>query len=43
MAAHPAMASITVVNAYLEEINAQGGAIYIKESANSELERLKMF
>ena len=34
MAVQPAMASITGRDAYLEEINAQGGAIYIKESAN---------
>ncbi len=31
------------VYAYLEEINAQGGAIYVRESADAELERLKMF
>ena len=31
------------IYAYLEEINAQGGAIYVRESADAELERLKMF
>ena len=31
------------VYAYLEEINSRGGAIYVRESADSELERLKMF
>ena len=31
------------VYAYLEEITAQGGAIYVKESADSEMERLKIF
>ena len=31
------------VYAYLEEVNAQGGAVYVRESADAELERLKMF
>jgi hypothetical protein len=31
------------VYAYLEEINSRGGAIYVRESPDSELEKLKMF
>jgi hypothetical protein len=31
------------VYAYLEEINANGGAIYVRETSDSELQRLKMF
>jgi hypothetical protein len=31
------------VYAYLEEINANGGAIYVRETTDSELQRLKMF
>ena len=31
------------IYAYLEEINARGGAVYVRESPDSELERLKMF
>ena len=31
------------VYAYLEEINAQGGAIYVREAGDSEPQRLKMF
>jgi hypothetical protein len=31
------------IYAYLEEVSSRGGAIYVKESADSELERLKMF
>jgi hypothetical protein len=31
------------IYAYLEEIASNGGAIYIRESKGSELERLKMF
>jgi hypothetical protein len=31
------------VYAYLEEVTAQGGAVYVRESAGAELERLKMF
>jgi hypothetical protein len=31
------------IYAYLEEIASHGGAIYIRESKDSELERLKMF
>jgi hypothetical protein len=31
------------IYAYLEDISSRGGAIYVRESADSELERLKMF
>ena len=31
------------VYAYLEEVTAEGGAIYVRESADSEMQRLKMF
>jgi len=31
------------VYAYLEQITARGGSIYVREAAESELERLKMF
>jgi hypothetical protein len=31
------------VYAYLEEVGARGGSIYVRESADSELERLKIF
>src|SRR5262249_53582147 len=31
------------VYAYLEEVTANGGAIYVRESSDSELQRLKMF
>lgn len=31
------------IYAYLEDITARGGAIYVRESADGELERLKMF
>jgi hypothetical protein len=31
------------VYAYLEEINANGGSIYVRETPDSEPQRLKMF
>lgn len=31
------------IYAYLEEINSQGGAIYVRESEDSEVRLLKMF
>ena len=31
------------IYAYLEQITADGGSIYVKEAAGSELERLKVF
>jgi hypothetical protein len=31
------------VSAYLEEVSANGGAIYVRESKDSELQLLKMF
>jgi hypothetical protein len=31
------------VYAYLEQIMARGGAIYVREAADSELERIKVF
>ena len=31
------------IYAYLEDIDSRGGAIYVREAADSELERLKMF
>ncbi len=31
------------IYAYLEQVNAHGGAIYAREAADAELERLKLF
>ena len=31
------------IYAYLEDITSRGGSIYVRESANSEIQRLKMF
>jgi hypothetical protein len=31
------------IYAYMEQITASGGSIYVKEAAGSELERLKVF
>jgi hypothetical protein len=31
------------IYAYLEQVTAQGGSIYVREAADSELERLKVF
>jgi len=31
------------VYAYLEQVTARGGSVYVREAAESELERLKMF
>ena len=31
------------VYAYIEEVNANGGAIYVRETKDSELQLLKMF
>lgn len=32
-----------LIYAYLEEVLSRGGAIYVRESADGELERLKLF
>lgn len=31
------------IYAYLEQVTARGGSIYVREAADSELERLKVF
>ena len=31
------------IYAYLEEVTARGGSIYVREAADSDLERLKVF